>query len=107
MSDRRRPRILVLAHLPPPIHGVTVINDALVNSSLLQERFELDVVPMRYAREFSDIGSLRLSKFATMAGIAASLAYRLVFRRPDAVYMTPTPTGMSCSHARGPPPKPA
>ncbi len=95
MSDRNRPRILVLAHLPPPIHGVTVVNDTLVKSRLLHERFRLDVLPMRFARDFSDIGSLRLSKFLAMAGVALRLAFRLVFRRPDLVYMTPTPTGMS------------
>ena len=95
MSERIRPRILVLAHLPPPIHGVTVVNEALVNSRLLHERFELDVIPMRFASDFSDIGSLRLSKFLTMAGVALRLVHRFMFRRPDAVYMTPTPTGMS------------
>jgi glycosyltransferase involved in cell wall biosynthesis len=95
VSDRIRPRILVLAHLPPPIHGVTVVNETLVKSRLLHERFRLDVLPMRFARDFSDIGSLRLSKFLAMAGVALQLAFRLAFRRPDAVYMTPTPTGMS------------
>lgn len=95
MSDPSRPRLLVLAHLPPPIHGVTVVNDALVKSPLLNERFELDVVPMRFASDFADIGSLRLSKFLAMAGVALRLVQRFVFRRPAAVYMTPTPTGMS------------
>lgn len=95
MPDRRPPRVLVLAHLPPPIHGVTVINDTLVKSKVLHDRFRLDVVPMRFAREFSDIGSLRPSKFLAMAGVALRLAWHLVFRRPDIVYMTPTPTGMS------------
>lgn len=95
MPDRHLPRILILAHLPPPIHGVTVINDILVKSKILQGRFQLDVIPMRFAREFSDIGSLRPSKFLAMAGVALRLAWHLAFRRPDAVYMTPTPTGMS------------
>ena len=74
---------------------MTVVNEALVKSSLLRERFRLDVLPMRFARDFSDIGSLRPSKFLAMAGVALQLAIRLAFRRPDAVYMTPTPTGMS------------
>ena len=95
MTDRIRPRILVLAHLPPPIHGVTVVNDALVKSRLLHERFGLDMLPMRFASDFSDIGSLRLSKFLAMAGVALRLVHRFILRRPDAVYMTPTPTGMS------------
>ena len=95
MTDRIRPRILVLAHLPPPIHGVTVVNDALVKSRLLNERFELDIVPMRFASDFSDIGSFRLSKFLAMAGVALRLVHRFILCRPDAVYMTPTPTGVS------------
>lgn len=95
MPERTRPRILILAHLPPPIHGVTVVNEALVNSRLLHERFRLHVLPMRFAREFSDIGSFRLSKFMAMASLAGRLAYRLLFHRPDAVYMTPTPAGPS------------
>jgi len=72
-----------------------VINDTLVKSKLLHDRFRLDVIPMRFAREFSDIGSLRPSKFLAMAGVALRLAWHLAFRRPDIVYMTPTPTGMS------------
>lgn len=74
---------------------MTVINDTLVKSKVLHDRFRLDVIPMRFAREFSDIGSLRPSKFLAMAGVALRLAWHLVFRRPDIVYMTPTPTGMS------------
>lgn len=95
MKKKKRPRILVLAHLPPPIHGVTVMNEALVNSSLLRERFELDVLPMRFASEFSDIGSMRPGKFLAMAGLAIRLGWHLVRHRPDAVYMTPTLTGTS------------
>lgn len=95
MEEYYRPRILVLAHLPPPIHGVTVINEALIRSEFLRDRFELDVLPMRFASDFSDIGSIRPRKFLAMLGVAIRLVWRLLRHRPDAVYMTPTPTGMS------------
>lgn len=95
MEKSKRPRILVLAHLPPPIHGVTVINEALVNSRFLRERFELDVIPMRFATEFSDIGTFRPRKFLAMLNVATRLAWHLVRQRPEAVYMTPTLTGTS------------
>lgn len=88
----RRPRLLCLMHLPPPLHGVTVVNQRITESAVIGERFELDVVPLRFADTVEDLGRVSAGKLARAAAIGLSLARRLA-RRPDALYLTLSPHG--------------
>jgi len=79
--------------LPPPIHGVTVVNQAIANSELLASRFELEVLPLAFAASLEDLARPTVRKLGRMLGTCARLAHALATRRPDAVYFTLAPTG--------------
>lgn len=96
MSDRRgggRQRLLCLVQLPPPIHGTTVVNDIVVRSSVLAERFDVDVLPLQFAESVEDISRPSLRKAARALTTAVRLGARLARVRPDAVYFTPAIDG--------------
>lgn len=88
-----KPRVLCLLQLPPPVHGTTVINAQVVRSRRLAERFELDVVPLRFADSIDDVSRPSARKVARAVSAAAQLGVALLWRRPDAVYFTPAGSG--------------
>src|SRR4051812_28647874 len=88
-----RPRLLCLLHLPPPVHGVTLVNQRIIESAAIAAQFELDVVPLRFARSVDQLGRLSARKLARAAATGIALARRLIVRRPDAVYLTMSPHG--------------
>jgi len=55
-------KILLIGQLPPPIHGVSVMNQIVINSKLIKDNFEIDVLTLRFAEYISDIGKIRITK---------------------------------------------
>ncbi len=79
--------------LPPPIHGVTITNQVVARSTYLRERFDLQIVPLRFAHSIDDLGHVSARKLARGAVTGARLAWSLLARRPDSVYFTLAPRG--------------
>lgn len=88
MSAAHKPRILCVMQLPPPLHGVTAINSQIVASRVINERFELDVIPLQFSETIAELGRITPEKLVRAGGVAAQLAWALARRRPAAVYLT-------------------
>jgi glycosyltransferase involved in cell wall biosynthesis len=82
-----------LIHLPPPVNGVTVVGEQVVNSPALRSLFQIDVLPLRSAASIADIGRLRPAKLIATVSLAWRLLLRSLLHRPDFVYFTLTPAG--------------
>lgn len=82
-------------HLPPPVHGVTLVNQRVAASAVLAEHLELEIVPLRFAASLDDLGRVSARKVGRALATGLSLARRLIGhrRRPDAVYLTMSPYG--------------
>src|SRR6185436_12734384 len=89
----RRPRLLCLMHLPPPVHGVTLVNQRVAASATVAQHIELEVIPLRFAPSIDDLGRVSARKLARAAATGLALVARLAVRRPDAVYLTMSPHG--------------
>lgn len=79
--------------LPPPVHGVTVVNQCVAQSTLLSSQFDIQLLPLAFAPRFEDLDRVSIRKLGRVMTTAVQLAFALVARRPDAVYFTLTPTG--------------
>lgn len=88
-GDRRR--LLCLLQLPPPIHGVTMVNQTVATSALLAARFDLEILPLAHATSFEDLSRPSLRKLGGILETGVRLARTIVTRKPDAVYFTLTP----------------
>jgi len=88
-----RRRLLLLVHLPPPVHGVTTVNEMIVGSQLLHDTFDVRVIPLQFAADLDDIGRASPRKAVHAARIAAHLAKQLATWRPDALYVSISPRG--------------
>lgn len=80
-------------HLPPPIHGVTLVNERVAASRAVAAHVELEVIPLRFASSVDQLGRVSVPKLARAAATGLVLAARLALRRPAAVYLTMSPHG--------------
>ena len=82
-----------MVHLPPPVNGVSLISEQVVNSRRLHEQFNLQVLPLRSSSSISDIGKLRPAKFLRIFTQVWELCRCCWIHRPVVVYFTLTPNG--------------
>ena len=85
----RRPRLLVLAPLPPPAHGAAAVSLQVVRSQALAARFALDVLSTAMAGDLTRIRRFEFGKLWR----SLVLFWRVVRRafgaaRPDLAYLT-------------------
>ncbi len=88
-----KPVLLLLGQLPPPIHGVANVNQQIVQSAIIREKVTIDALNLSTSRTIEDIDVFSLGKVWRSIVIGLVLCKRLLFQRPDAVYMTFTPSG--------------
>jgi glycosyltransferase involved in cell wall biosynthesis len=88
-----RPRLLIVAQLPPPIHGASIMNQTVVDSKLVNDSFDVSVIPLRFSRSIDDLGrpTIRKAMIALQAGVR--LIKSCLYRRPDVAYFTLSPSG--------------
>ena len=89
----KKKKILFLAQLPPPNHGVTKINHLLFKSEIINKKFDCTAIPLNYSEKISDIGKFNIKKLLILVKTALHLFYSLAFKRINIVYFTITPAG--------------
>lgn len=90
---RFKKKILSLLQLPPPIHGHAVMNEIFATNPLLGDAFAITVIPMRFAKDFSDLGKLQFRKFMRLIQIVMTVLFAYLRSKPDMIYFTLTPHG--------------
>jgi glycosyltransferase involved in cell wall biosynthesis len=81
--------------LPPPVHGAAVMNSYVQKSALINATFDLDVLGLHYVKKITDFRDAYLKKTYLFIKYWFILLYKLTFNRPDMVYFTITPYGVS------------
>lgn len=88
-----RKKGLLLIHLPPPVHGVSVINQWIIDSEKINEDILIDSVNLATARTIQDIGKQGLAKYFTLIKIYFKTFLKLLSNRYDFMYITLSPIG--------------
>ncbi|WP_166437002.1 glycosyltransferase family 4 protein [Niastella caeni] len=88
-----KPRILFIVQLPPPIHGVTVMNQYTVDNPGWQSKYEVKTLPLHFGQTLDDIGKITPLKMLHMVGFLFRLFRILITFKPSLVYFTIVPTG--------------
>ena len=85
----RRPRLLVLAPLPPPAHGAAAVSLQVVRSQALAARFELDVLSTAMAGDLTRIRRFEFGKLWRSLVLLGRVARRSFgTARADLAYLT-------------------
>jgi Glycosyltransferase len=88
-----RPRILFIVQLPPPVHGVTMMNKYTVEHNWFKRNYETKTLPLHFGQRLEDIGKITPGKLFHMMAFICRLCYVMMSFRPSLVYFTIVPTG--------------
>ena len=89
----KRKKGLFLIQLPPPVHGVSVINQWIIESKIINENFKIDAINLATARTIADIGKQGLYKYIKLLSIYSKVLFRLLINKYNFIYITLSPTG--------------
>jgi glycosyltransferase involved in cell wall biosynthesis len=86
-------KLLIVAQLPPPVHGAAVVNAMVVNSSEIRRHFIVRVVPIDVAAHLADLRKFSVMKVLRSLVVLSKIVSRVVFDRPHVCYLTLAPHG--------------
>lgn len=87
----KRPEILFLVQLPPPVHGSSLANQLLVEDPVIQSHFQLDVFPIQMADNNTDMGKFSWKKIVKTFRQIFRLMGLLSKKKYDLAYITLSP----------------
>lgn len=83
-------KILFLLHIPPPIHGSSIIGRIIKDSELINEAFECKFINLSTSSSTSKIGIFNLKKVVIYLDIIYQIISSRLFERYDIVYIAPS-----------------
>lgn len=88
-------KILYIIQLPPPVHGVSVMNDCIVKSQILNNTFDSKIIDLKFGESIKDLESFSLKKVYKTFKFAFQIIRNLNVYKPDLVYFTISPIGFA------------
>lgn len=90
----RKPiRILYFIQLPPPIHGVSVINSQVYSSTIINKNFEKLLLEIKFSDRIDELRKISIKKIYNFLILNIKLVYTLVSKNPDIIYFSFMPVG--------------
>lgn len=86
-------RILFILHLPPPVHGSSVVGLQIRESEIIHRNWKPTFINLNTSSTMGQIGRISLGKFRTYAGILWKTLFSLIFHRPSLAYVAMTVRG--------------
>ena len=88
MTDRKR--ILFILHLPPPVHGASVVGAQIRDSRLVADSFDTRFINLSASRRLGEIGRFSFRKVSFLFHLLKEARKTVREWKPDLVYVTPT-----------------
>lgn len=89
-----RKKILLILHLPPPLHGASQVGLNIKNSKEINSKYLTEYINLSLSNTYSAIGMLNLLKIFRYIGTIILFIDRLLFFKPHLIYITPNATGL-------------
>jgi glycosyltransferase involved in cell wall biosynthesis len=86
-------KILFILHLPPPVHGSSLVGSQILNSKKINESFHARYVNLNTSNDLAEIGRMGAYKVGKYLKIISLVLAELIFRKPDLVYIGITARG--------------
>ena len=90
---KRKVKILYLIQLPPPIHGVSTINDFVYHNELIHKNIDRHLLEIRFSTEISELRKTTFGKIRHLFRLIRLLKNNLEEIHPDYVYFSIMPVG--------------
>lgn len=86
-------RILFILHVPPPVHGSSVIGFQIKNSIILNDKFECSYINLGTSTSIDEIGKRGLTKLFRFGTIWFNVLSELIKFKPELCYFAITAKG--------------
>lgn len=80
--------ILLILHLPPPIHGAALMGSNIKESELINSNFRCNYINISSASSLKEIGKVSMSKLLTLLSIYWKVLRMLIISKPIFCYVT-------------------
>jgi len=85
--------ILFMLHLPPPVHGSSLVGELIKESNLINDSFEGRYINLILSREVHESGKTNVKKLVRFTITWFHLLGKLIHRKPNLCYYALTTTG--------------
>jgi glycosyltransferase involved in cell wall biosynthesis len=93
-DEKPKKKNLYLIQLPPPVHGVSAMNQIVINNPLINKKFASEVVELKFSDSFSGIRKYNFKKAYRFFKVYFNLRKKLKDFSPDLVYFSFIPVGI-------------
>lgn len=90
-----KPRVLFIMHMPPPVHGASMVGEAIYNSKLINDNLDAVYFNLATSESIEDIGRFRWGKIWNYMKMLFRVAKSIRRKRPEIVYVTPNAAGFA------------
>lgn len=90
MKKNRKPRILFIGTLPPPVHGSAVVSQQIKDSKVIKVAFDCDWINLGTSRSMDEIGKTTIAKPFRLLGALGKEFWYILTRRYDLCYLAIT-----------------
>ena len=87
-------KILFILHIPPPVHGASVIGGLIKESSAINKSFECRYINYSISSSVEEIGHNATGKILRYISLVWNVQKQLVLFRPDICYFSPNSKGI-------------
>lgn len=88
-------KILYFIQLPPPLHGVSKLNEVVFESPIINSNLEKKLLKIEFSKNLTQLNKFSIMKLVNLLILWIKLFKELLFNKPDYIYFTITPTGGS------------
>lgn len=86
-------QILFILHLPPPVHGASMMGKYIHDSGIINKVFECHYINLSTAKDLTDIGKISLKKIWKYVRLIRDIFIAVNTIKPQLVYITPNACG--------------
>jgi glycosyltransferase involved in cell wall biosynthesis len=88
-------KILFIGQFPPPIHGVSIMNELITKSNKINGHFRIKTFNLKFGKTIKDLNHFSFLKVIKAIAYSILLLKDMIFYKPELVYFTASTTGFS------------
>ncbi|MCY1723253.1 glycosyltransferase [Prolixibacteraceae bacterium Z1-6] len=87
-------KILFILHVPPPVHGSSVVGQYIKNSLIINSTFNCRYINLSTSTKMNDIGKKNIKKLFTYATVLLQISVQIIRFKPQLCYLAITTIGL-------------
>lgn len=93
ISSKPKEKVLFILHMPPPVHGSSIVGKMIFDSKLINDKFQCQYINLLVSRTINETGKATSLKVFRFFLIWAIFLYKVIINRPRLTYLALTVSG--------------